>query len=233
MISFLTCQYDFDGYNLWAPVMENRVVKLVTSKPPFKTVGGWLCLDFVDSVNWDTETREAERFFGYADLVRWGLFAKTLTDREVEKLLWEAERHPEEAAVVYNQALDLRATLHRIFSAIASGALPAETDLAALNAALSNVLANSCLIPTEDGFAWVWGGDQDTLGRVLWSIVRSAADLLTSDKLDRVGKCAGDSCGWLFLDTSRNRSRRWCEMEHCGNRAKARRHYGRKRAARL
>jgi predicted RNA-binding Zn ribbon-like protein len=229
MISFLTCQYDFDGYKLWT-AMENRVVKLVTSKPPFKAIGGWLCLDFVDSVNWDTETREAERFFGYADLVRWGQFAKTLTSDEAKQLFQEAIRRPEEAAVIYNQALDLRATLHRIFSAIAGGASPEETDLAALNAALSNVLANACLVPTEDGFAWAWGGEDAALGRVLWPIVRSTAELLTSDKLDRVGQCAGDSCGWLFLDTSRNRSRRWCEMEHCGNRAKARRHYRRQQA---
>lgn len=211
--------------------MENWVVKLVTSKPPFKTVGGWLCLDFVDSVNWDTETHEAERFFEYADLVRWGQFTKTLTSEEAKQLFQAAIRRPEEAAVIYSQALDLRATLHRIFSAIASGTLPEESDLTALNAALSRVLANSCLARTEDGFAWVWSGDQNALGRVLWPIVRSAAELLTSDKLDRLGKCAGESCGWLFLDTSRNRSRRWCEMAHCGNRAKARRHYGRKRAA--
>ena len=177
--------------------MENRVVKLVTSRPLFKTVGGWLCLDFVDSVNWDTETREAERFFGYADLVRWGQFAKTLTSDEAKQLFQEAIRRP---------------------------------DLAALNAALSKVLANACLVPAEDGFAWAWGGEDAALRRVLWPIVRSAAELLTSDKLDRVGQCAGDSCGWLFLDTSRNRSRRWCEMEHCGNRAKARRHYRRQQA---
>ncbi|MCB0153982.1 MAG: CGNR zinc finger domain-containing protein, partial [Anaerolineae bacterium] len=56
----------------------------------------------------------------------------------------------------------------------------------------------------------------------------SAAELLTSDRLNRVGQCAGESCGWLFLDTTRNHSRRWCEMEHCGNRAKAKRHYRRR-----
>ena len=147
--------------------MENRVVKLVTSRPLFKTVGGWLCLDFVDSVNWDTETREAERFFGYADLVRWGQFAKTLTSGEAKQLSQEAIHRPEEAAVIYNQALDLRATLHRFFSAIASGASPEETDLAALNAALSKVLANSCLVPAEDGFAWAWGGEDAALRRLL------------------------------------------------------------------
>jgi predicted RNA-binding Zn ribbon-like protein len=64
---------------------------------------------------------------------------------------------------------------------------------------------------------------------MLAPIVKSAADLLLSDMLDRVKQCEGDPCGWLFLDTSRNRSRRWCSMEDCGNRAKARRFYQRKK----
>jgi predicted RNA-binding Zn ribbon-like protein len=77
-------------------------------------------------------------------------------------------------------------------------------------------------------FAWDWAEDPDSLDRVLWVVARSAGELLTSDQLDRVRQCADDrGCGYLFLDTSRNRSRRWCSMESCGNRAKARRHYQR------
>jgi predicted RNA-binding Zn ribbon-like protein len=69
---------------------------------------------------------------------------------------------------------------------------------------------------------------------MLWPVARSAADLLTSaEELARVGQCADDrGCGWLFFDTSRNHSRRWCAMKDCGNRAKARRHYRRQRKAR-
>ena len=64
--------------------------------------------------------------------------------------------------------------------------------------------------------------------RILWPVARSAGELLISDKLDRVRQCADDrGCGYLFVDTSRNRSRRWCSMESCGNRAKAHRHYQR------
>lgn len=63
----------------------------------------------------------------------------------------------------------------------------------------------------------------------MWPIAWSITELLLSDKLSRVGQCAAENCGWLFLDTTRNHSRRWCEMEHCGNRAKAKRHYRRRR----
>ena len=70
----------------------------------------------------------------------------------------------------------------------------------------------------------------ETLAAPLRPIVRSAAELLVSDQLDRVRECDGARCTWLFLDQSRNRSRRWCSMETCGNRAKARRHYRRTKA---
>ena len=59
---------------------------------------------------------------------------------------------------------------------------------------------------------------------VLWPIVQSAADLLTTESLDRVRLCKAEDCGCLFVDASKNRSRRWCAMSDCGNRAKVRRH---------
>jgi len=71
------------------------------------------------------------------------------------------------------------------------------------------------------------------LERINWLIVRSAADLLTSDKLHDVRACSAEDCRWLFLDISKNHSRRWCDMETCGNQAKARRHYRRKKSARV
>lgn len=200
-------------------------------RPPFKAVGGWLCLDFVNSVNWDSPERAAERFFDYTDLIRWGQFAATLTEAEAQQLFRVAADRPAEAAAVYEQAITLRAMLHRIFSAIACQQSPAAVDLANLNGVLAEMLAQTGLLPTERGFTYGWTGAADDLGRVLWPIVHSAAELLTSEQLARVGQCAGESCGWLFLDTTRNRSRRWCEMEECGNRAKARRHYRRKQAA--
>jgi predicted RNA-binding Zn ribbon-like protein len=80
-------------------------------------------------------------------------------------------------------------------------------------------------------FAWGWASEPLRLGAPLWPVARSAADLLTSSELAALRLCASDTCAWLFLDTSRNGSRRWCSMRTCGNRAKARRHHARVRAA--
>lgn len=81
-------------------------------------------------------------------------------------------------------------------------------------------------------FAWSWADEPLDLEMPLWPIARSAAELLTSPAaLPTLRLCASERCAWLFLDTSRNGSRRWCSMRTCGNRAKARRHHARVRAA--
>jgi predicted RNA-binding Zn ribbon-like protein len=71
---------------------------------------------------------------------------------------------------------------------------------------------------------WQWGSDQTKTAEFpVWLIAHSALQLLLSDALARVRACGADSCRWLFLDTSKNHTRRWCNMKVCGNRAKARR----------
>ena len=76
-----------------------------------------------------------------------------------------------------------------------------------------------------DAYRWSWAGDCSCPERPLWQIAHAAADLLASDRLNRVRLCGSGTCEWVFLDESRNRSRRWCDMSTCGNREKARRHY--------
>ena len=115
--------------------------------------------------------------------------------------------------------------------ATAAGQQPGAEVLGVVNGVLADMLGRSRLAPAGGDLAWAWGGDEDALDRPLWAVARAAAALLTGPGLERVRACPGVGCGWLFLDTSRNRSRRWCDMRDCGNRAKARRHYQRSRAA--
>ena len=91
-------------------------------------------------------------------------------------------------------------------------------------------MARSQVVPTDTGFTWLWAEGGKALDCVLWPIARSAADLLTEGPLGAIRLCEGRGCGWVFLDTSRNRTRRWCDMRICGNRAKARRHHERMKA---
>jgi predicted RNA-binding Zn ribbon-like protein len=191
---------------------------------------GWLCLDFANTAEWHASNEPAEELHSYADLVAWAQSKGVLTARETAHLLRTAEVRPEDAAAALDRAIALREVIYRIFSAVAAGGAPDAVDLAALNAA-APALAHLRVAWTQQGFDWDWDGDEDALDQMLWPVVRSTVDLLTSEALERVGECADDrGCGWLYLDTSRNRSRRWCSMDSCGNRAKVRRHYERQRA---
>jgi len=190
-----------------------------------KLIGGHLCLDYANTVDWRTRDHPHEWLASYTDLVVWGRHVGILGKYEAQRLLEEAARCPALASAVLGRAVALREAIYRVFSAVAGGHTLQATDIAALNGFLPEAMSRLQLVLTADGFAWSWAGDGSSLERVLWPVVRSAAELLTTSELNRVGICAGDGCGWLFFDTSKNRSRRWCAMEDCGNRAKARRHY--------
>jgi predicted RNA-binding Zn ribbon-like protein len=204
------------------------MVEPKSGRPIFKNVGGWLCLDFVNTQNWGTHELIYERFFNYLDFIRFSRHFGFLTEEEARRLRQEAAHRPEEAAAMFEIGLALRDLLHRIFTAIATTQVPAQADLDDLNQLLARALPHLHLVSTGAGFTWGWAKAETELEQVFWPVVYSAAELLTSEKLKRVGHCAGENCGWLFLDASRNHSRRWCEMQHCGNRVKARRHYRRK-----
>jgi predicted RNA-binding Zn ribbon-like protein len=197
-----------------------------------KRLGGRLSLAFANTADWHASDHPVEFLTSYSDLVAWSQHVGILTDHQAQRLLKKAAHRPEDATAVLERAIVLREAIYRIFSAISHGRPPQAADLATFNAELSRALAQSRIVSTTEGFAWDWAGTEGALDRMLWPVLHDVAGLLTSAELDRVGQCADDRCGWLFLDTSRNRSRRWCSMEGCGNRAKVRRHYKRKRAVR-
>ena len=198
----------------------------------FELVAGRLCLDFVNTLNGSRETGETEeKLAGYGDLVAWGRQAGVVTEREARELLGAAERDPAAAARALARARSLREAVYRIFYSLAhDGRPPAKGDLAILNAELSEAMARSQVVRSGDGFAWDWSVKDAALERVVWPVARSAAEVLTSGEALRTRVCEAGDCSWLFMDSSKNRSRRWCDMKYCGNRAKSRRHYERKRA---
>jgi predicted RNA-binding Zn ribbon-like protein len=185
-----------------------------------------LSLDFI---NTEGEERNGppDWLESYSDIVRWVTAEGLLTADQTADLLTEASERPRAADDVFDRAITLRESLFRILRSLRQGKEPVGGDLAILDRELSAAMANLKFIPSGDRFEWRFGGGERALDRVLWPIVRDAADLLSSGVLERVEECDGDNCTWLFVDTSRNHSRRWCKMGDCGNRAKARRYYQR------
>lgn len=189
-------------------------------------IGGRPSLDFVNSEG-GSRNGPPERLSEYADLARWCVHAGVVGEEVARRWLEQAGERPEEATGVHARALELREALYRLFAAAIEEVEPAAADLEVFHRELGEALARLRVVPTGDGYGWRFVASQDRLDRPLWTLVRDAADLLGSDLLARVKECGGRDCVWLFLDESRNRSRRWCQMGVCGNRAKARRHYRR------
>ena len=182
-------------------------------------------MDFVNTVDGEPAV---DHLRDYEGLVAWGWHVGLLPEDAVRRLIREAEASPSGAEVIHGQALDLRETLYGIFAAIARGKHPSGRSLETLQGKEGQALARARLTPMDGGYGWEWpdGGAES----VLWRVVHAAVGLLTSGPLDRVKSCAG--CDWIFIDESKNRSRRWCTMEICGTNEKMRRYVARRAARR-
>jgi predicted RNA-binding Zn ribbon-like protein len=190
--------------------------------------GGVLCLDFVNTVDGHRAGKHYDYLVEYVDFVRWAVHAGALVEAEAEELLASAAASSAAARTVLDAAAAVREALYRIFLAVMEGAQPGGADVREVNAAIGRAFAHLVLQEENGEFAWTWA-DGTGLERPLWPVVRSAADLLVSPERVHVRMCGSETCGWLFLDTTKNHNRRWCDMAGCGSRAKARRYYARRR----
>jgi predicted RNA-binding Zn ribbon-like protein len=195
----------------------------------YKTETGWLCLDFANTASWHASPNPEEKLRSYRDLVSWAKKVGIVTDDTAEAFFTAGEKDPARAREVLEQAIELREAVYRVLPKGARGEAIDGSDISILNTALAGMLPNIKLIKRDGSFAWDWKISAERLDSILWPVVWSATELLTSEALERVGQCADENCGWLFWDSSRNKSRRWCDMQDCGNRAKSRRHYRRSR----
>ena len=201
----------------------------------FRLVGGEPSLDFVNTVGaWVTDpdnksTRDykdvlvREKLMNYADLVAWSWYAGLLTEKDAKRLLSTGEKQPRTASAVIKRGLKLRETLYRLFKATVENWRPDPADIERLNEELYIAREHQSLVSTGNKIVWKWDDSDEALDRVLWPLALSGAELLSSGDRSRLHQCGGDECGWLFLDTSRNGRRYWCEMRDCGNLAKVRR----------
>lgn len=193
----------------------------------FDFEAGHLALDFANTAEWHASEQPEERLADYRAVVEWGEQAGLLSGEMADRCLQLGENQPA-AESALERAVLLREVIYRVFAALAHDQEPAQEDLDLLALFLQIARGEADLVGDRDGFNWRWSADDEELAAVLGPVAQSAVDLLRSGDLARVGQCADDrGCGWLFFDHSRNRSRRWCSMESCGNRAKAMRYYER------
>lgn len=195
----------------------------------FQMVAGHPALDFANTVDWRWDPlRRKDLLDGFEDLVGWARQAAIVTAAEARALTATAKRDPRAASRALQRARRLREALGRIFEGAGKDQRPAARDLRLVNAFLGAALRRRRLELRGNRYDWSWTAPGSRpLDAFLSPIVLAAAELLTSPQRLKVRACAAEDCGWLFLDTSRSGRRRWCTMQSCGNRAKARRFYAR------
>ena len=193
----------------------------------FDFCGGQLAIDFTNTVGSRGDAPE-EHLRTFGDLVAWAEARGILPRAGADRLRREAAHRASAARTALDGALELREALYRVIEAAAARRRPAPADLAIVNAQVRETFSRMRLsgrrspleLTTEDADT---GSVADP---ILTPVVRAAVELLTSDDIARVRTCADASCAWLFLDTTRSRTRRWCDMKSCGNRSKVRRFRG-------
>jgi predicted RNA-binding Zn ribbon-like protein len=188
-------------------------------------VGNHPALNLTNTAAWSGGRATSDRLDDYSTLVRWGRRAGVIESKQATALQIRALAHPQQALRTLRRIRAFRQALHDVFAAHACERSASADALERLNIHIIAALTHARLgkAGATGALSWTWVAS-DSLDRVLWPVAQSAADLLTSaDRMARVRLCAGESCGWLFLDNSKRGARRWCRMSECGNRAKVRR----------
>jgi predicted RNA-binding Zn ribbon-like protein len=195
------------------------------SKPAPELVGGHPALDLVNTVAWRLDpAREHDYLPGFPTLVAWCRRTGLLDEAVAQDLLAAGLRHPDLAQQAVRDTRALREHLHTLLAALIAGDTP--SPLAAppgLRLAFLDALTRSDFAGPP--MRWQLAAHEPAdIPRLL---ALQALDLLEDLSSHPLRQCQGPGCGWLFLDRTRNRTRRWCSSSDCGNRDRARRHYAR------
>jgi predicted RNA-binding Zn ribbon-like protein len=188
-----------------------------------------LCLDFINTLDDRFSDDPKQLLKHYVDLARFAEDTGILPSAQVDHLFELSYASPEEAQRALGAAIQMREAMYQVFWALVKKKPVPSAALILLNQYVQMAAQHSSLVPGKAGFEWRFDEAPNSFEAPLWPIARSAAELLASEELQYVRACASKTCEWLFLDVSKNHRRRWCDMTTCGNRAKFRRFYARRK----
>lgn len=203
---------------------------------PFQFDDGNLAIDLVNTVDWTETGPRNERLLDYGGLIQWAEEGELIGPAGARSLRTLAEKDPKAAERAYHDTIQLRGLIQRLFLHYIRDEDPPAAMLDEFNRLVRQGLEHRTLRNINRGqnsgcLRWQWDGMGTDLQSPWWPVVNAASELLTSSDAARLRACASTSCGWMFVDRSRNGMRRWCAMDgSCGAREKARRHYARVRA---
>ncbi|MCJ8521795.1 putative RNA-binding Zn ribbon-like protein [Pseudorhizobium tarimense] len=173
-------------------------------------ISGNLALDLANTISWRNTSREVDHLATFDNVVAWSKDVGLIGDDFVLS--------PSEQKTLYEQVLALRTAIRGAGSAIANDLDPSRPDSDVIRDIAALALCQASLSGTP--YTLHFEGIYRVTGAIAWS----ALDLLRGEELSRLKQCPPDDCHWLFIDRTKNASRRWCDMGTCGNRAKKKAH---------
>lgn len=195
---------------------------------PADLVGGDPALDLVNTVT-ARDTQPRDWLDDYAGLLRWARQSELFARGDLNTLDTLAAESPAKAAAALARCKTLRETLCEALYALADGRQPDDASLDSLDQARLAASRAARLVSRDSRLQTQWSAERSGLDLIAHVITAYAIELLKDARLDRLRVCDGNDCGWVFIDTSKNGRRRWCDMATCGNVAKARRFQQRQR----
>ncbi|MEQ1523411.1 MAG: CGNR zinc finger domain-containing protein [Aestuariivirga sp.] len=184
-------------------------------------VAGKLALDFTNTESGRGGAEHLDHLQTADDLVAWAAHAKIIGEKDAALARRIIKDQDKLARHLVARGRFLRETIYQINSNIVTGKPPAVKLLHGLTAIHAEMLATATLTPQGDNYEWAWHSRAELTAAILGPITLSALDLLLHANFSRIKQCHGNHCGWLFYDSTKNKSRQWCDMSVCGNRAKA------------
>lgn len=187
----------------------------------FQLVAGHPVLDLVNTLDWRFRDSGPEELLNnYDDLLRFSEQSRLLTASQTQRLRKASNQSAQKAL---QSAKDLREAAAQILYAIMDDRTPPAVAIKKLDHHIQTAQANRKLRWSQSRLQLAWTGIEAEPQLPIWLLAQSASDLLTTETAEKIRACANPECRWLFLDTSKNHTRRWCDMALCGNRMKARR----------
>jgi predicted RNA-binding Zn ribbon-like protein len=197
----------------------------ISGSKPFQLFAEHPALDLVNTLDLRVSAQPLELLPSYGELLRFTVQSDLLSTDQARKLGRIVREN--EGRRVLASTVELREALAAVFYAWVEGSKPADRQIAILEKHFQDAAGQRSLRRVSGHLAWTWSGVEQHAEFPLWKLAQSASELLVSEDAQLVKGCGDPTCRWLFLDVSKNHTRRWCDMKTCGNRMKARRYQAR------
>lgn len=190
--------------------------------------GGCPVFDFTNTISNRNDPDYFDYLLKYDDFIQWVNKIGLLPKGKIDAITAFSKSHSRKSVTILQEVINAREVMFTLFSSLAQHGKADKTALETFNSFLSEALSNMRIdVGRTEVTTSFTVSEKTILKEPLYLLVKNAFDILSTQSFERIKECP--TCKWLFLDTTKNGKRRWCNMQVCGSNDKARRYYHRKK----